>query len=57
MCRQFDSSQHHRDPLIISGFSFSVPLSLSTLIASWFLSITYVPLAAIVGLYFTKFVY
>ena len=20
MCRQFDSSQHHRNPLIISGF-------------------------------------
>ena len=27
MCRQFDSSQHHSNPLIISGFSFSVPLS------------------------------
>ena len=26
MCRQFDSSQHHCNPLIISGFSFSVPL-------------------------------
>ena len=23
MCRQFDSSQHHRNPLIISGFFVS----------------------------------
>ena len=31
MCRQFDSSQHHSNPLIISGFSFSVPLSVPLL--------------------------
>ena len=27
MCRQFDSSQHHGNPLKISGFFVSVPLS------------------------------
>ena len=26
MCRQFDSSQHHENPLRLSGFLFSVPL-------------------------------
>ncbi len=27
MCRQFDSSQHHRNPLIISGFFVSDTVS------------------------------
>ncbi|HQK34272.1 MAG TPA: hypothetical protein PK074_06065, partial [Spirochaetales bacterium] len=31
LSRMFDSSQHHSNPLIISGFSFSVPLSVPLL--------------------------
>ena len=36
MCRQFDSSQHHRNPLKISGFSFSYTFSYTVLAISFY---------------------